>query len=67
VEFAGPYARAERLRGGYSASLGSRALDELGGERVATHGGHWNHDVAWTPAVRRLVEDVVRCPGNATD
>ncbi len=66
VEFAAPFSRLERLRGGYSADFGSRSLDELGGRRVGAAGGHWHYDVAWTPALRRSVVDrAVRRPADA--
>lgn len=45
VDFAGPFSRLERLRGGYSADMGSAVLDELKGERLETNGGHWHYDV----------------------
>ena len=67
VEFAGPFSKQERFRGGYSADFGSGSLDALGGQRIETNGGHWRYEVAWTPAVRRLiVRRGVEQPANAT-
>lgn len=54
LEFAGPFSRERRYRGGFVADLSSHAIDTLAGRPIATNGGHWHFDVSWTPAVRRL-------------
>jgi hypothetical protein len=66
VLVAQPFSRQPRFRGGYSADLASRSLDDLRGAPIDTNGGHWHYGVAWTQAVTRLlVRRAVQRPANA--
>jgi hypothetical protein len=66
VIVAAPFSERKRYRGGYLADFASRSLSKLHGANLDTNGGHWHYDIAWTPAVRRLlVRRGVERPSNA--